>query len=278
MKKRTVLLTAIMVMLFCVTVRAADSPSFSCAYVPKSENSSMFTVEVSCDDKVSAAVFSLSYDEAIAEYKGVEAVQNTSTIRDNPAPGKVNVCVADSGSVEGKLCRLRFKALAEGKMTFTLCVEQAADSNARLISGVRGDTLTVDPGQRRSASSGGSSRSRSASPSRSSSSRLPSGSSTLATDNEDRYEIEPRVSRGGTFDVRPSQPWRYILIGAGAVALVVILIAIGVRIGRKLPEKSDEKPSLEDPESPDEPQSNTPDLTPEEKQALINELNQEINP
>ena len=271
MMKRIVLLITMMLMLFGVTVRAADNPSFSCAY--SAGSGSTFYIDISCSGGVSASVFTLTYDGALAEYRGVEAEKKTSTVRDNPTSGKVAVCIVDSGSLRDRICRLKFKSLAAGTARFTLHIDQAADSDAQLLSGFHDDSVTVELLKNGTSSSGSSAKGNSSRSSRSTSSR--SQKDRISGDAEDDGEdVKIRDYRGGVFDTNPYRVWRYILIGAAAVLLCVVLVVLGIKIGKKsyLIKKDDK----DHPEPPLPPPSE--DLTPEEKQAIIDELNEEIKP
>ena len=270
MMKRTVLLMLILVALFCVPVRAADSLSFFCAYVPASASDETFSIEVSCSDKASAAVLSLSYDGAKVAYQGAEAVSGTSTVRDHPTGGRVTVCIADSGSVK-KLCRLRFKPLAAGETRFTLLAEQAADSRARLVTDLTGASLTVNLPKKKAAaartSSGSDKRN-----SKSTSSRGSNGSSSIRKRSESEEKADDLPDRrGGTFDLRRAREPRYSWMGTAI--LIPALIALGAFIRKK--------PTAEKAQSPPEEGAEPPqpaELTPEEMQAIISELNDEIKP
>lgn len=273
MMKRIVLLITMMLMLCGVTVRAADNPSFSCAY--SAGSGSTFYIDISCSGGVSASVFTLTYDGALAEYRGVEAEKKTSTVRDNPTSGKVAVCIVDSGSLRDRICRLKFKSLAAGTARFTLHIDQAADSDAQLLSGFHDDSVTVELLKSGTSSSGSSAKGSSSRSSRSSSSRSQKDRISGEDEDDDEDEdIQIRNSRSGVFDTNPYRFWRYILIGAAAVLLCVVLVVLGIKIGKKsyLIKKDDK----DHPEPPLPPPSE--DLTPEEKQAIIDELNEEIKP
>ena len=103
------------------------------------------------------------------------------------------------------------------------------------------------------------------------------GSKTFAlADDDAKAACRGIKAAKSTFDLRPTQdPWRYILIGASAAALILVLLALVIVIAKRLSPKAAEPPK-EDPEP--QPQTDADDLTPEEKQAIIDELNREIKP
>lgn len=284
--KRTVLLITMLVMLSCVTVSAAGSPVFSCSYVQKSAGS--FYIDVKCNDNISAALFTLAFDGNTAVYQGIEAVNASSTLRDNPSDRKVAVCLADSGAVKDKLCRLRFKALAAGDARFTLHIEQAADENAKPVVCSQDDILTVNLSKQdveaaaAADDASGGSASRTSRSKQSSSSRSANGRSFITTrdeaDDEDDEDGVATAKTGGAFDKRSNHPWRYVAIGAAAVVLILLLVAIGIYLGKKqaaknIPQAPDEPPTPPEERSAAEEE---PLPAPAEKQALIEELNQEV--
>ena len=270
MMRRTVWLTAIFVMLFSMTVRAADSPAFSCAYAQKT--SGTFYVDISCDTKITAAVFTLRFDSGKVRYMDLETVQSTATSRADSTNDKVTVCLADSSAADGKLCRLRFKALSAGEARFSLSVEQAADCAAQPLNGIRGDILTADLSEK-DAASVTDDNNRQPTVKAPASSRSVSGRSTIATRDEEGEE-EAAAKPGGVFDLRSRSG---IPLIAGAVALALALVALGIMIGKKMSRKDVPKTPGDDAEpTRQEPSVSRP--TPEEKQAIIDELNQEIKP
>jgi len=255
-------LTALLMIMLC-PVCSAQEAGFICEYTPKSEKSSVFYIDVTCESGISAAVFSLDYDEKFASFRSAEAAESTTTLRSNDIGGRVNVALADSGSVKGKLCRLSFQALSQGETSFILRVSQAADASLNKTGAEEEYTLTVtfDKDDVVSSSSKGS-KSSSSSSKTGSSSKGRSGGSGIWGDGDDPS------GGGGYYDLRPDRTLTYIMIGAGGMLLLAAAVGVTIYVMKK------KKPQTEQSEiiSASEPED-TPD---EEMNELIEELNNEV--
>lgn len=274
--RRIAAFTAIFMCLFCLVCSAKEA-GFSCEYTPKSEKSSIFYIDVICEQEVSAAVFSLDYDADFVSFRSVQASEKSTTLRSNESDGRVDVALADSGSIKGTLCRMTFQALDQGETSFILNVSQAADASLTKTSAEE-YTLTVtfdkDGVATSTSSSSGKKKSSSSSSSSSSSKSSKSSSSSGGRSNRSRIwdnggDDSSGGSGGGYYDLRPDRTWTYIMIGAGSM----ILLAAGVGVTIYLMKKK--KPQPEYTDSPSEPMSDeeTPDG---EKDKLIEELNDEV--
>ena len=257
-------LTALIIGMFCL-VCSAQEAGFSCEYTPKSEKSSVFYIDVSCESEISAAVFSLDYDEKFASYRSVQAAESTTTVRGNDTGGRVTVALADSGAVKGKLCRLAFQALSQGETSFVLRVSQAADAslNKTDVEEEYALTVTFDKDDVVSSSSKESKKSSSSSSKTSSSSKGRSGGSDI-------WDSSDGSSDGGSYyDLRPDNTWIYILIGAGGAALIAAAVGITVYVMKK------KKPQPEQNEIAAAP--DTEEISDEDMSELIEELNDEVS-
>lgn len=254
---------ALVICLFCA-VCSAKEIGFSCEYTPKSEKSSVFYIDVICEREVSAAVFSLDYDEKFVSFRSVDATESTTTVRGNDAGGRVTVALADSGSVKGKLCRLSFQALSQGETSFVLKVSQAADDSMDKVETSEDYTLTVtfDKDDVVSSSSKGSKSSSGSSSKSSSSSKGRSGGSSIWDNGDD-------PSGGDYYDLRPDNTWIYILIGAGSMLLIAAAVGVTIYVMKK---KKLQPEQSADPAEP-KPDDEEPD---EDKQKMIEELNDEV--
>ena len=262
--KRISLLTAIVILMSVfgiVPFSAAAAGGFYCRYSPKTENSSVFYIDIYSSGSVSAAVMELYYDSGFAEYREADTVGNTSVVRDNCEGGCVKLAFADSGVVTGELCRVAFKALQAGTCTFTLRVPQASDADAKPLDGYADYALEVKLGKN-DVVSGASSKSAQASSkasSKMSSVASGAGKSTISSRSylRDVTGSDERADpgEGGVIDVRRSHAWTYVLIGVGSVLLVAALIFAGVLIGKKNFGKenraSDDRGSADDPPAED---------------------------
>ncbi|MBQ3265291.1 MAG: hypothetical protein IJH07_05885 [Ruminococcus sp.] len=210
----------------------AASDGFYCTYTPKTENSSVFYIDVYSSAQVSAAVLELYFDDSFAEYRETSAVVSTSVVRDTCENGCVKLAFADSGVVTGQLFRAAFKALQAGTVTFTLRVTQAADAQPMLLSGFADYSLEVKLGKNDVISGSSAKVSSKVSTASSKSEKSASGSRSYLREVSGSDE-EGSPIEGGVIDVRRNYAWTYVLIGIGAVLLVAALIFAGVLIGRK---------------------------------------------
>ena len=241
MKRLTAWLT-VMLLLFA-GLHCSAAGGFTCEYSPKSEKGSLFFIDISSSVEVSAAVMELRFDDSIAEYREVSAVEKSSTVRAARSDGCVKIALADSGAVKDKICRVGFKAVRKGSCTFALHISQATDAEPKLISGLSDYSLDVDFGEEDIASSSVSSKATSSRVDRSSS----RSSIKVGADNSDDIDGNDDESshNGGVFDLRQNHALKYILIGAGIVILIAALVFAGVLWGRKTANKPKESASGE---------------------------------
>jgi len=247
--KKIVAWLAVCLTLFFLCIEGSAAEAFYTAYTPKSANSSVFYIDVFCDREITAAVFELSFDNDMVSYYSVSAENRSSSVRDRAQSGKVTFAFADSSPVSGKLCRVSFKALHAGSVSFTLHTEQSADADRKKLPSFDDHTLIVKLGKEDVVSEGAVTHSDSKDSSKGSKSSIRSSSNQDDTDDSSHF--------GGVFDLRREDPHRWILIGAGGVVLIAALVGLGVLLGRrmkarKLPEKADDPTSSEPQDEPDD--------------------------
>lgn len=260
--KRAAVWMIVLLMLFIGIPCSAES-SFYCEYVPKSENSTVFYIDVYSTVDVSATVMELSFDESFVEYRETSAAQKSTTVRSTKENGLVKIALADSGAINGKLCRVAFKALQAGTCTFTLRVSQAVDGNLKTLTGFSDYSLEIKLGKD-DVVAGSASKASSKASSGVSSKADKNGSSSRSyiknSADSDEY-IDPVTSE--VIDLRKNHAVKYILIGAGIVVLIAALVFAGIMIGRKTADKKKEVGSAEsenntpedaaDQDDPDDP-------------------------
>lgn len=216
-------------------VSAAET--FYCEYVPKTETGSLFYVDVYCERAVTSAVIELSFDESAVEYRSVTSDAESSS---RAANGKVSIALANKSAFSGKLCRVGFVALRACETSFGLHMAQACDGNMKLISGLSDHSIKIKLGKDDVAASSSASSKTTAGTEKSggkASSEKTEGSSksSIITDSD---EINGSAAASpGVFDLRRSDPWNYILLGAGAVILLAAASFAGFYIGRKIAKK-----------------------------------------
>lgn len=226
MKHVISVLTALTALLMLTMMPCAAADGFYCEYTPKSERSSVFYIDLCSADEVSAAVMELTFDPAFVEYRDTTAAEKSTSVRAACENGCVKLAFADSVALKGKLCRVAFKAIQAGAVTFTLQISQASDGEVKMLSGFSDYTLSVELGKDDVASS----------PSKTSSASSEKGytsRSVVSGGLDDDEDTDASVLSGGVFDLRRSHALTYILIGAGAVLLIAALVFAGVLLGRR---------------------------------------------
>lgn len=252
--KRIVSLAVILLLLTSIVGSAFAAQTFYTTYTPKSEKSSLFYIDIFCEQEITAAVFDLSYDESMVSFYDVKSAISTASVRENTQSGKVLIAFANSKSDSGQLCRVSFKALQAGSLDFVLHIQQAADGDAKVLSPFDDCTLTVRLGKDDVVSGDTITHSDSKA---ASSASLTRGDRSSPENGTDGDGSAPR--QGGFFDLRRNvSPTRWILLGVGIAVLIAALIGVGFLIGRRTLAKkpvNTESPPLgaadEDPETTD---------------------------
>ena len=228
MKRLLAIITLISMTFFALTCYAAEG-DFYCTYTAKSENGSLFYIDVYCEREISAAVFELGFDGGIAEYREVSSASSDDVVRGNPEADKVIIAFTNSEARTGKLCRVTFKALRAGVCSFDLHMRQACDGDLNYINDLSDHSLSVTLGKDGTAggASSGSSDKSGASSSDDKSAKSKITKNTADDDDGVSTEI------GGLFDVRGNNSLKYALMGAGAAVLAAVLIFGGYMHGKK---------------------------------------------
>ena len=229
-----------LLMVFMGTPCSAAS-RFYCEYVPKTENSTVFYIDVYSAAEVSASAMELSYDESFVEYREVSTAQKSSAVRSKKEKGLVKIAFADSGAIKGKLCRIAFKAIQTGTCTFHLHISQAADGEPKSLSGFSDSSIEVKLGKDDIVSEAASKASSNAN---SKADKNGSSSRSYIKNGSDSDEYTDPVT-GEVIDLRKNHALKYILIGAGVIVLIAALVFAGIMIGRKTSIKKKEEGSDE---------------------------------
>lgn len=239
-----IILTFALFLLYLLPIRAFAAENCYLEYTPRSNNSSVFYIDVFSSLKITAAVFELSFDESAVSYYSVSAADSSASVRDHSENGKVTAAFAESNAVSGKLCRFSFKALKVGSTDFVLRMRQACGADRKLLSGWSDCTLSVKLGKEDIVSDSSLKRTDKTSSGASASASKRGGKSDLNI-GEDEENPSPDI-----FDMRRNDnPLKWILIGAGITLFIGALILTGVLIGRKSKQTTDkkEKPGEEIP-------------------------------
>ena len=251
MKRFLLSVGLIAAMFFNISVYAAHSDLY-CTYTPKSDKSSLFFIDVYCEREVCAALFELEFDGKIAEYRSVEAGSSDIEASGNQSGDRVVIACTDNCSNCDKLCTVSFKALRAGDCGFRLHMNQAVDDSLDYINDFSDHSLTVTIGKDDVVEDDPSKSSKSSdktdNSSKTSNKTVKSGISSVSDDDTDKS-----TELGGLFNVSGNAPGRYILIGAGSLALVAAIAVVGYLLGKKvlIKKRSDEAPVDAPPEDND---------------------------
>lgn len=257
----SVLFVTTLLITLCVTA-SAESAKLSLNYVPRSQRGSLFYLDVYCSDPVSAAVFELSYDPTIAEFRDAYCDDDNADAMGNAVGNTVKIAYSHRAGVSGKLYRLSFKALHTGSTRFTLHITQAVDGDLNDMTNIGGCTAEVKFGKddvvssdtiKQKSSEKASGKASKSSEKSSKSTKSYSGSeSDLTEDDEGDTAIEPAEENKVDFSGENNKLW--FVLGCATALFVVLAAGGGFILGKKLQKKP--RPAADDPESADK---NDPD-------------------
>lgn len=281
--KRLVILVILLSIPFSVLCVNAAECDFYCTYTPKTEKSSVFFIDVFCDRGASAALIELGYDREMAEYRSVEAASSDAEVSCNPKDDRLLIACAGRASDDGRLCRVTFVALDTGDCVFELHMKQAVDENLDYINSLADHRLKVTFGEddiveTAAVSAPSSSVSSIGSTGGASSSKTASKTSTSSKSEKSSAEKVEASEKSGEstardadmtadavkdsellYNVSDTDPTRYIMLGAGAVALAVAVAAVGYMLGKKtlIKKKTDKAVEEALPDDTDDEQQDT---------------------
>ena len=197
-------------------------------YDPPSERGSLFYVDIVAERELSAADIELRFDSSLAEYRSVDAEGSGSVVGAKADGDVIRIIFADKSGISGTLCRLTFKELDTGTLSFKLRMTEGVDSELNKISPPEEYTFTAEL----SSGSKSSSSSRSAKQSSASDKSSYSGAKSSKTRTADDPESTAGEQERGYRDLSKSRDMSWFLLGAGAALLVVLLVILGIVIGR----------------------------------------------
>lgn len=269
----TLLISAIMLLAFCVSVSAESDP-LSVKYVPRTTRGTLFYLDVSCDASVSAAIFELRFDPDRLEYRSVNSDDDHASVMANAGGGTVKIAYSNRDAAKGMLFRLAFKALSAGEADFMLSLSQAVDGDLHYLTDVPVCKLTVKLGKEDVAAGSTSISEKSAKSSEKSKKTYSGSKSSLTTEDDTPDDEATGKKSGGIFrDLSGAGSMTYLVLGGAIVILAGLLVGAGIIVGRKMKKK----PSV-DEEIPDEndPEEMTEDTVPEIPQPTVEEIFKDI--
>ena len=213
--------------LSCVPA-AAEAGQLSLAYVPPAERGTLFSLDVSYDGSLSAAMLELSFDRKLAEYRDVEAAADTARVKAQADGDTLKIVFGAADRVSGRLFRLTFKAIGSGSMAFTLRMTEGVDGDLQYVALPPACTLnvTVSVGSSSHApsSSGDGGRSFGGSGSTKSNARASSADAT-GDEQSERTVRDLRSLRENNSTL--------IIIGVAAGTCAALLAVFGFMVGRR---------------------------------------------
>lgn len=224
----------VMIFLLFRSPAAAEGGRLYTVFVPPADRGTIFYLDIYSDDALSAAMLELRYDDALAEYRSVTASATTTSVKAKATGGVVAIVLGDSAGAGGCLCRLTFKALASGTVSFILRMTEGVDAALNRITPPPADTLsvTLSVGSVTAYTPSGGSYGGSYSGSKSTKSGTPSDYGATS----DELPVMRDISHDNTASVA--------IIAAACGAGAVLLVILGFFIGRKAWQKK--KPAEDD--------------------------------
>ena len=243
MRRVAAMVAVILVIILSIIQASAAHGDLYARYNPPPERGSLFTVDICSDQYISAAVFRLDFDTALAEYRSVETDIDGSSVKAKADDAGIKIVFCDNEGVSGRLCRVTLKWVGEGSLNFTLSMLEGVDSKLNMLANVPEYSFSASFGGDDSDDGSGSSRSgssRSGSSARSSSSARSTSSGSRSTKTYVGEDAEPEATadeRGPMIDLSRPRDTEYFLLGAGSAAAAVLLVLLGFLIGRKAKNK-----------------------------------------
>lgn len=231
-------------------------------YVPRTERGTLFYLDLYSDPAISAAVFELRFDSAAVEYRDVDCDDENGCAMGNADGDIVKIAYSHPSCKSGKLCRLSFKALRAGTVSFSLHPTQAVDGELDYLKDLSDASLEVKLGKDDVILSddAASKSERNALEKSSAKSKSPTEKPGKKSYGGERSEITEytagseatEATEGAPLDFTGGNNRTWFMLGGAVVLSVVLLVGAGYFIGKKRmgrPEKTDaqEDEIAEDP-------------------------------
>lgn len=257
----TSLLAAVLMTSFCL-VTSAQQQKISMQYVPRTERGTLFYLDVYSDPAISAAVFELCFDSSAVEYRDVDCEDENGCAMGNPDGDTVKIAYSHPSGKSGKLCRLSFKALRAGTVSFSLYPTQAVDGELDYLKDLSDASLEVklgkddvilfdDAASKSEKNALKKSSAKSKSPTEKPGKKSYGGEKSEITEYTAGSEAT-EATEGAPLDFTGGNNRTWFMLGGAVVLSAVLLVGAGYFIGKKRmgrPEKTDaqEEEIAEDP-------------------------------
>ena len=258
----TSLLAVVLMISFCL-VTSAQQQKISMQYVPRTERGTLFYLDIYSDPAISAAVFELRFDSAAVEYRDVDCEDENGCAMGNADGDIVKIAYSHPSCKSGKLCRLSFKALRAGTVSFSLHPTQAVDGELDYLKDLSDASLEVklgkddvilsdDAASRSEKYAAKKSSAKSKSPTEKPGKKSYGGERSGITEYTAAGSEATEATEGAPLDFTGGNNRTWFMLGGAVVLSAVLLVGAGYFIGKKRmgrPEKTDaqEEESAEDP-------------------------------
>lgn len=261
-------------MILCLAPSAAQQ-NITLKYVPRSERGTLFYLELSCDPAVSAAMFELRFDPSAVEYRDADCDDEDGYVTGNADGDTVRIAYSHRAGKSGKLCRLSFKALKAGAVSFTLHPTQAVDADLEYLNDLTDASLEIklgkddvirsddaDSGSKKSASDRSSAKKKD--PSEKTKKRSYGGEKSGIEEYTADGTGSTEATEGAPLDFTGGNNRTWFVLGAAVVLSVVLLVGAGYIIGKKRMLRSAKKDAVDDEEVADDPMEEIDRITDDE--------------
>ena len=245
------LLAVVLMISFCL-VTSAQQQKISMQYVPRTERGTLFYLDVYSDPAISAAVFELCFDSSAVEYRDVDCEDENGCAMGNPDGDTVKIAYSHPSGKSGKLCRLSFKALRAGTVSFSLYPTQAVDGELDYLKDLSDASLEVklgkddvilfdDAASKSEKNALKKSSAKSKSPTEKPGKKSYGGEKSEITEYTAGSEAT-EATEGAPLDFTGGNNRTWFMLGGAVVLSAVLLVGAGYFIGKKRmgrPEKTD---------------------------------------
>ena len=221
-------------------------------YVPRTERGTLFYLDVYSDPAISAAVFELCFDSSAVEYRDVDCEDENGCAMGNPDGDTVKIAYSHPSGKSGKLCRLSFKALRAGTVSFSLYPTQAVDGELDYLKDLSDASLEVklgkddvilfdDAASKSEKNALKKSSAKSKSPTEKPGKKSYGGEKSEITEYTAGSEAT-EATEGAPLDFTGGNNRTWFMLGGAVVLSAVLLVGAGYFIGKKRmgrPEKTD---------------------------------------
>lgn len=254
MRRIATLFVALTMLIGAFSVSVSAQTPLSVKYVPKTQRGTMFYLDLFSELPIGAAVFDISYDDDVAEFRGVYCDSADAAAEAHAENSVIGLAYSNRKPSSGKLFRLSFIALKSGTINFAVTVTQAVDSELSYLSDIPACQLSVKLGKEDIPVSSANSAKASG---KTTSKKSYSGSKsniTVSSGDGDNKAADSAEAEGISLDLSGQNKTTFFLLGGAAAFLVCLLIVAAYFLGKRRREKipqEEEIPAAQDEDTGD---------------------------